>query len=95
MIKKAITTVFILLTTLSGFTQKDTVKVVAYEKYDTARAYVLYPGENNSVKYTHGYIILKGFASKDKDKWYWTEKPVIHAVLDDKKRLLKEVLQIL
>lgn len=76
----------------------DTVIVPAYEKLDTIKVNViLYPDGNGTVKYSYGYVVVKGFAilQKNGKTWQWTQQPLISGALDEKKLPIKKYLQII
>lgn len=72
----------------------DTIAVPVYQMNDTVKALVYY-GDDGKVKYCRGFAVLQGFAVLGKDKkWQWTEKPRIVAALDERKRFIKDVLEV-
>ena len=100
--KKVITVITLLIVSLglkaqTTTTPKDTVVAIAYEKRDTIKVKAITYGEAGVVKYTYGYAVLKGFAilQKDGKTWQWTQQPIIDIALDEKKKPVKNLLQII
>lgn len=72
--------------------KKDTVLVPVPMVFDTIRTNVLTTNKRRDVKMQPALVVVKGYKNQ-KGEWY--ERPAVHAVLDSKKRAIKNVLQIL
>ena len=77
----------------------DTVQVPVYlvDVTDTIPATVLYKKSDKSDRiYTvKGFALVRGFKVMVKGQPQWADKPQIIGALDDKKRLIKNVIQVL
>lgn len=77
----------------------DTLQVPVYlvDVTDTIPATVLYKKSEKSDRiYTvKGFALVRGFKVMVKGQPQWADKPQIIGALDDKKRLIKNVIQVL
>jgi len=78
---------------------KDTVNVPIYlvDVTDTLPATVMYKKDSKSDRvYTlKGFALVRGFKVMVQGKPQWADKPQIVGALDDRKRLIKNVIQVL
>lgn len=78
---------------------KDTVNVPIYlvDVTDTMPATVMYKKDAKSDRvYTlKGFALVRGFKVMVQNKPQWADKPAVVGALDDKKRLIKNVIQVL
>lgn len=78
---------------------KDTVNVPIYlvDVTDTLPATVMYKKDSKSDRvYTlKGFALVRGFKVMVNGKPQWADKPQVVGALDDKKRLIKNVIQVL
>lgn len=92
---KSIITILIVLFSATTFAQ-DSSKVkptYLFERTDTIQVFAATYGEREAVKYSQpAYAIYKGFKN---DKGQWSGQPTLIGVLDNKKRSIKNPLQIL
>jgi hypothetical protein len=79
--------------------KKDTVYIPVYlvDVTDTLPATVMYKKDSKSDRvYTlKGFALVRGFKVFVQGKAQWADKPQIVGALDDKKRLIKNVIQVL
>lgn len=76
---------------------KDTVRVPVYlvDVTDTVQASITYEKKKGSgrVYITKGFALLRGFKVFDKEP-KWVDKPALVGALDEKKRPIKNVVQV-
>lgn len=79
--------------------KKDTAYVPVYlvDVTDTVSATVMYKKDSKSDRvYTlSGFALVRGFKVMMQGKPVWADKPNIIGALDDKKRVIKNVIQVL
>ncbi len=99
----------LLTLTICAFTQNtvtdakgntSSVAVREREMSDTIKGVMIFYGEGTpaegKVKYCKGSVIRKGFAvEKEKGKWEYVQQPTITAIVDEKWKLVTNILQIL
>lgn len=71
---------------------KDTVVVALYIKSDTVPVRYMAANNRGYVRLENGYAILKGFADS---KGKYMQQPKISGVLNNRKKPVKQVIQIL
>lgn len=80
-------------------TKPDTVQVPVYlvDVTDTVPANLIYKksGKSDRVYTVKGFALVRGFKVFVNGKAQWADKPQIVGALDDKKRLIKNVIQVI
>lgn len=84
---------------VNAFAQDSTHKQpsYAYPNKDTVQiGAVIYGGSKGEVKYSSpAYLTREGFIINESGKWKWTEQPKVTGALDEKKKPLSKILQVI
>ncbi|MDB5199152.1 MAG: hypothetical protein JWO92_1115 [Chitinophagaceae bacterium] len=91
---KVIITAILIFFSLTTFAQRDTTKTILYQHTDTVIVSTIIYAKHNKVKTTSGFAVRQGFLVNTDKGLLWYSQPQIIAVLDNKKRVIDNPIQI-